>query len=200
MRVRDACRRPAALSLVFLVVALFTLDGSAAAQTGASDTEAEVRAAESRRFAAMVRSDVGELERLLAEDVTYVHSSGQAQSREELLADLASGALRYRSIEPTISRVRVYGDVSVVNGRASVRVETDGRPMEAMLVYTDVYVRRDGRWLLAAWQSTRVPPPAPPAPPDPPVPPAPPAPPLGEAPGLAPGTVSGYDGAAGREG
>jgi hypothetical protein len=33
--------------------------------------------------------------------------------------------------------------------------------MDIRLLYTDVYVRRDGRWLLAAWQSTRVPEPPP---------------------------------------
>ena len=52
---------------------------------------------------------------------------------------------------------RRVGDTWVVNGRIGITGEMAGRPAEMRVVYTDVYVKRDGAWRLAAWQSTRMP-------------------------------------------
>ena len=39
----------------------------------------------------------------------------------------------------------------------AIRVESNGNPIAFKAVYTDVYVKRDGRWLLITWQSTQLP-------------------------------------------
>jgi ketosteroid isomerase-like protein len=119
--------------------------------------EADVRAADAQRFAAMVARDRAALERLLADDLTYTHSTGQVESKAQFLESLASGALIYRSIEPEEVAVRVYGETAVVTGRAVMRVENRGQALVLPVRFTSVYVRREGLWRLAAWQSTRLP-------------------------------------------
>ena len=45
----------------------------------------------------------------------------------------------------------------VLTGTVGVNGEQAGQALSMRIVYTDVYVNRDGRWQLLAWQSTRLP-------------------------------------------
>ena len=121
------------------------------------DVERTVLATQDRRFAATVVADLDALGRILAEDVTYTHSSGVVESRAEYLEALKSGKYRYLSITPEERRVRVFSDVAVVTGACRVLVQASGRELDIRLRSTEVYVRRDGAWRMAAWQSTLIP-------------------------------------------
>jgi uncharacterized protein (TIGR02246 family) len=125
-----------------------------ASEPAASQAEQAVRAAESQRFEALVRQDVPALKRLLADDLTYTHSSGLRQTRDEYLQDIASGKMVYRAIEPGVQRVQVMGATAIITGAAKMLVNTGGADRALELLYTDVHVKRDGRWQLLAWQST----------------------------------------------
>jgi ketosteroid isomerase-like protein len=50
-----------------------------------------------------------------------------------------------------------YGDTVIVNGKLDMKVESGGKLQQFQGIYTDVYVKRDGRWQLVRWQSTRLP-------------------------------------------
>jgi hypothetical protein len=55
-------------------------------------------------------------------------------------------------------KARVYGEVVLINGRASVVVINEGAAEQSFeIVYTDAFVKRDGRYQMIAWQSTRLP-------------------------------------------
>ncbi len=121
--------------------------------------EEEVRAVDSRRFEAMVRRDREALDRLLADDLTYTHSTGQVETKAQFLASIAAGGLVYRSIQPRDVQVRLFGDVAVLTGQADLGVRAGERDLDLAVRFTSVYVRRDGEWRMAAWQSTRIEPP-----------------------------------------
>lgn len=150
-------RRHVFLSFLF-VSSLATLG---AAETPSPEAgravERQLIDAERQRFAAMVEADVGTLERLLADELTYTHTTGTTDTKTELLASLSSGTLKYLSIEPEDMRARPYGEVGVVTGRAAMKVRAGGQELAFRIAFTDVYVRRDGRWQVVAWQSTRLP-------------------------------------------
>jgi len=120
------------------------------------DPAHRVREIDQRRFRAMVANDLETLAAVLADDLVYIHSDGEVDSKEEFLQRLRGGSLRYRSIEPTEVRVRTDGNTAVVTGRAKMAVTTGGCDREFEIRYTAVYRARSDHWQLVSWQSTRI--------------------------------------------
>lgn len=132
-----------------------------AAQTASavSDAEKEVLSVEQTRTAALDRSDVAALDRIMADDVTYIHASGKVDTKQSYLAAIRSGQLHYISWQPKNLHVRALGDgAAVIDGEYAVRV-TDSRvqptPFDITIFILTVYARRNGEWQQIAWQSTR---------------------------------------------
>jgi ketosteroid isomerase-like protein len=117
----------------------------------------EIRAAEQRRFDAMVRGDAAALDEILSDDLTYVHATATFETKAEFLRRLRTGDLKYDALGPESQEVRVYGLTGVVTGIAKVQVRSGGQPLTFRMRYTDVYVRRGARWQMVAWQATRIP-------------------------------------------
>jgi len=118
--------------------------------------ESEVRLAERQRFEAMMKQDVVALDTLLDDDLTYVHTGGDLQSREEFLDMIKKQTLVYESIAPSEVRVRVYDGLAVATGRSQQRVRSASGVQNFAIRFIEVYVRRDARWRLAAWEATRL--------------------------------------------
>jgi len=124
-----------------------------------------VLAAEDARFAAMTRADAAELASWLADDLQYVHSTGQVESRDQLLHSIASGALRYLDITPHERQVVMLGNRSaLVRGHGRFQVVAGGTKLDMKIRFLSVYgLDDDSRWRLRSWQSLRLPPAAAPA-------------------------------------
>jgi ketosteroid isomerase-like protein len=116
-----------------------------------------VLAAEDQRFTAMCHADTAALGRLLAADLTYTHTDGEQNTKDDFLRLLTSGALRYDSIAPEGRQVRVFESTAIVTGRSAMQVESGGHAASFRIRYLAVYRFADGRWELVAWQSTRLP-------------------------------------------
>lgn len=128
------------------------------AQTAAAPQSVQmIRALEERRFAAMMRRDTEALAGILADDLTYTHSSGQLETKGQFLESIRSGAIQYTAILPEGLDVRLYGDTAVVTGKGTFKVRMQGEDRSLPLRFTDVYVRRGDGWQMVAWQSTRLP-------------------------------------------
>ena len=105
----------------------------------------------------MISADAQALDAILADDLTYIHTTTREDSKKSLIESLVSGSLSYESIDTEGVRVRIYGDAAVVTGNAAIRVSSGGRLLSFSILFTDVYARREGRWQMVAWQSTRKP-------------------------------------------
>jgi|SRR5438552_3134328 len=126
-------------------------------QGALSKDQEAVRKAEHDRFAAMLKADVGALEKLLGADLTYTHGDGRVIGKAAFINDFKTGAFKYTTIEPNDMTVRVFGDVAVVTGGAGMHVVNQGVPADIKIRYTDVHVRRSGAWEMVAWEATRLP-------------------------------------------
>jgi ketosteroid isomerase-like protein len=119
-------------------------------------TEADVLRADDRRFEAMRRGDWTALDAVLADDLTYVHSTARLESKAEHIANLRGGKPHYRGIAPRERTVRVHGGVGVVNGVSEMHVERDGKEQRFTVRYLAVYAKAGEQWRMIAWQSTRL--------------------------------------------
>lgn len=140
-----------------LVAVMLTLAPVMSAQTGKSDQQ--VLQAEKDRFAAMVKGDRAALEKLLADDLTYTHSTALLETKEQFIKSVTSGNIDYVSIVPSEPdwKVRINGNTAVVNGIAAVNVIDNGKDRKIRIRYTTVQANRGGAWQLLAWQSTVIP-------------------------------------------
>jgi ketosteroid isomerase-like protein len=125
---------------------------------GPSAASSAVGRLDEERTEAMVKGDLAALERLLADDLTYAHSSTKVDTKAVFIENLRSGASKYRGFQREESNTRLFGDSAVNTGVATVSVENQGQaPATFKIRYTDVWVKRDGKWQMVAWQSTRLP-------------------------------------------
>lgn len=122
-----------------------------------ADDVPEVLAAEDRRYRAMLDADLDALERLLADEVSYAHSSGVRDTKAEYLAKVRSGYYVYRRIDHPVERIEVVGDSAVVVGRMTADLDVDGQPKTIDNLSLAVWVRRDGTWQLLGYAPTRLP-------------------------------------------
>jgi len=145
---------------VFFNAVAFTAFASrlSAGQAGAAHKDEEdVRRAETDRFAAMVKADVGTLDKLLASELSYTHGDARVVDKSVFIAELKAGDFKYLTIVPTDVKVRVYGNTAVVTGGAGMDIVNKGAPAKIRIRYTNTQVKKNGSWQMVAWQATRLP-------------------------------------------
>ena len=144
--------------LAVCVISVLSLPSLSKAEVGGSSkAESEIRQLEDRRIQAMLKADAEELNQVLADDLTYTHSSGQVDSKSQLVESLKSGERKYQMIEPRDVKVRLYGEAAVVTGRAKLKTVSKGQESSFQVQFTDVYAKKKGHWQMVAWQSSRLP-------------------------------------------
>lgn len=118
----------------------------------------DVLAVDDARTAALIAADRPALDRTLARELRYVHSNGLTQDRATYLAAAVGGAMQYRVIKPLERQARpLSGTVALLTGSNHVEVVLNGKPLQANVLYTAVYVQEGGAWKMTAWQSTPAP-------------------------------------------
>ena len=125
--------------------------------TDAPDDVQAVLAAEDRRYRAMVDGDLDALAELLADGLSYTHSSGTRDTRDEYLAKLRSQYYVYRRAEHPVDRVEVAGDTAIVVGRMTAEVDVAGVPKSLDNLALAVWTRAGASWRLLAYAPTALP-------------------------------------------
>jgi hypothetical protein len=116
-----------------------------------------VLAAEDRPYQAMQDADLTVLEALCAEDLSYAHSSGARDTKDQYLDKVRSGHYVYRRIDHPVDRVAVVGDTAIVVGRMTADLEVQGVPRRIDNLALAVWTRGSGAWLLLAYAPTSLP-------------------------------------------
>lgn len=131
--------------------------GQSQNEASQADAAALVRALELKRLERLVAGDYDGLADLLAEDLVYTHSNARVDTKESYLAPLRAGTTRYVEYAPSELTVHVYGTTAILVGRAQMRALVSGEERRNDLRFTNVWLLREGRWRMVAWQSTRLP-------------------------------------------
>jgi ketosteroid isomerase-like protein len=97
--------------------------------------------------AAIVSNDAARIAGFMADEWVIVAESGVG-SKERFLSLVDSGELTHSAMNlVNQARIQVYGDAAVFTGRVTNTAHYQGRRFDADEWTSDVFVKRDGRWL-----------------------------------------------------
>lgn len=106
--------------------------------------------------AAMGKNDYAAMRRIMAPEWTMTGPDGSRSTFDASMRDLQSGDLRFESMEPSDFDVKVYGDTAVVTGQSKDKGTYKGQDISGTYRFTDVFVKRDGKWVAVSTHVTRV--------------------------------------------
>ena len=105
---------------------------------------------------ALVQGDTTKLDHILADEWEVIIPTGEVWTKETALKLVKTGTLAVESGENSDVKVRVYGDTAVVTGRSNSKGKYKGVDYSSDERWTDVFVKKDGRWQCVASHSTRI--------------------------------------------
>ncbi len=119
------------------------------------DVIKEIQEIEAARIDATIHADGDALERIMSDDLVWIHATGRIDSKESWLQKVKSGTVKYTKMESSDVQYRVYGETVVVTGKGvTAFINKDGEK-SANVCYTTVYVKREGAWKNVSMQVTR---------------------------------------------
>jgi len=142
------------ISFVALPLALTQTPSSADNKTA----EQEVRAAIEQYRTALVKRDTAALERIWADDYTFINASGTVLTKAERLANAKSGATNLGTIESDPNmKIRVYGgDVAIAVSRVTIKGQYSGKATSGQFQSSIVFAKTPSGWQLVCNQITPV--------------------------------------------
>ena len=96
------------------------------------------------------------LNKLLADDLIYIHSTGDQDSKKTFIENQHNGVRKYLKIDHETMDVKVYGNSAVLTGTVQLETEMKGVKSAAHLRIIHVWVKQGGSWKLVAHQSLRL--------------------------------------------
>src|SRR4051812_14561679 len=108
--------------------------------------ERAVLDAEDRRYQAMIDADLETMDRLCADELSYAHSSGARDTKQEYFEKVRSGYYDYHSIDHPVERVEVVGDTAIVVGRMTADLTVQGTRKTIDNLALAVWAKDVGDW------------------------------------------------------
>jgi ketosteroid isomerase-like protein len=109
-----------------------------------------------QRMTAMAEKDIATLNKIIADDLIYTHSSARLDTKKSLIGAMESGTTVYTAVEPSEVVAQDLGDTVVLTGVAAISVKSGGNPNSFRVRFIDVYANRGGQWQMVTWQSTKL--------------------------------------------
>lgn len=123
----------------------------------AAQDQRELLQAEAALCQAFEDGDAEALSKGLTADFTLVDSRGTVTGLAQNLDEVRRREPYYDEFRNHDQQVRLLGDSAIVIGITSVKGRAGGEAFAADFRFTDTWVLRDGRWLMAASHASRLP-------------------------------------------
>jgi ketosteroid isomerase-like protein len=130
-----------------------SMSGTAFAQT--TPLVQQITQAEDAWRKARIAGDVNFLERFYAKEGRIQGIDGKVLAREADIDIFRTGKIKPKFIEHGPLKIDVYGETAVVTGVDHLGGTAFGHYGEMYIRFTDVLIRRDGRWQLLVQQGTK---------------------------------------------
>jgi len=149
--------------LKFIILTAIASIQIAAAQDNTTDAKLrdaavvkQIEGLEEARNQAILKGDAAAIERMTADDYTFVTLKGELRTKAEIVKGFASGAFKYEARTISDLNVRVYGDTAVVTGCSVQKGVENGGDYSGDYRFTRVYVKLKGTWMTVALQTTMI--------------------------------------------
>jgi ketosteroid isomerase-like protein len=122
--------------------------------------ESEVKKAIHQRLDALKRGDVKAYISYYGDDCIITGDNGALVKPEDIAKEWANdhhSGIVYKGGEPMDIQVHAYGDMALASFRTELDQDWGGQKLFESSRFTDVFVRRGGRWLLVAHHETPIP-------------------------------------------
>lgn len=133
---------------------LFALIATVPARAGIAD---DIKASEDDRIAAYLSGNVAPLQKIFADEMEYVHSSGISDTKAKVIESFTSGDLKISRFDREGEKIQQVGSTVIATGIGHVELTMKGKPAKFDLRYAAVYAKRAGIWQIFFYQGTRLP-------------------------------------------
>jgi len=136
--------------ILWSLAAVVLLSGMAVAQ----GTEQALKDMENKWAAASLKNDTAAVSDMLADDWSTISAEGKVQTKADALAEIKKAKLTKSAVSDM--RVRMLdADAAVVTGTWSgAGTDGSGKKFDTSERWTDVFVKKDGKWKCVSSQST----------------------------------------------
>jgi ketosteroid isomerase-like protein len=105
---------------------------------------------------ALLKKDVAALDRIWADDLTFVNLHGELLSKQQRMDNIKTGATAFKSIKLTEVRVRPYGQAAVATCRVAIEGQYSGQEGSGDYRVTTVWARPKEARQMVAVQMTKI--------------------------------------------
>ena len=145
------------LVMMLLLVMSPVIRGQAPRAGQGGSVEQTLMRLEKQKDEAHLRADKAAFERLYADDYVAINGLGGFVTKKDVLDFNTTQGSMYEICSSEDIKVRVFGDTAVVTGRYRFKYR---KPIEGkdddQYRYTNIYVKRESGWQIAAAQYTRI--------------------------------------------
>ncbi len=138
------------------IFAAFTCALIAASPARAGIAE-DVKAADDERIAAYLSGNIAAMDKYLADELVYIHSSGIVDNKQKLVDSVKSGDIKIRKFDREDIKVYQVGSTVILSAIGHVDLTMKGKDAQIDLRYSAVYAKRAGVWQLFHYQGARLP-------------------------------------------
>lgn len=142
--------------IIYILFFTFIITSVANAQNGNDEQKTFIMMKMASLRNALLSKDSIALSNILADDVTYGHTNGLAQTKQQLIHDVMSGVQEYKSINPVDMNIRVFDNAAIVNMTGEVSMMYQSKPLDFKMAVTLVWINKNGDWKLEARQSVKL--------------------------------------------
>ena len=121
----------------------------------AEDVESTVTQLEKDWVSAIAKKDTAALDRLLADDFVGTSPTAHTYTKTQAIQDIKDARYVVDSMELDDVSANVYGTTAVSFTSQEERSKYEGQDTSGHYHFTDVWVKRDGRWQAVASHGTR---------------------------------------------
>jgi ketosteroid isomerase-like protein len=121
-----------------------------------SKDEAAVANATEKLRLAMVNADQKALESLVSEKLSYGHSGGHVEGKQEFVDKIVSGKSDFVSIDLSEQSIILNGNTAIVRHILKATTNDGGKPGEVQLKVLLVWQKQGKNWLLIARQAVKL--------------------------------------------